>query len=256
MTEVKAFHLGLTRSDIKGATVALIPGDPERVPKIATYFENSCKIASHREFNSYYGEVKGRPILAVSTGIGGPSTSICVEELAKIGVKYFIRIGTTGAIQPHINVGDIIITNAAVRLDGASDHFAPPEYPAVSDFEVTRAIAEAARELGARHHVGVTVSSATFYPGQERYDTYSGKVIRRFKGSLEEWQSFGILNYEMEAGTLFTMASTMGLKSGCVSGVIVNRTKTERVNEADIKLTEESTIKIGIEAAIKLLEKA
>ena len=253
MAELKAFHLGIDKSDVGGATIALIPGDPERVPRIATLFSHARKLASHREFTSYYGEIKGRPVIACSTGIGGPSTSICVEELARLGVRCFIRIGTTGAIQQHVQVGDLIITHGAVRLDGSSDHFAPPEYPAVADFQVTRAIEESARAGGIPYHIGITASSATFYPGQERYDTFSGKVLRRFRGSLEEWQALGVLNYEMEAGTLFTMASAMGLKAGCVSGCIINRTHAERVDDKCIKDTEENTVKVGVAAAERLL---
>ena len=253
MADLKAFHLGLDKSDVGGATIALIPGDPERVPRIAALLDNSRKLAAHREFTSYYGEIKGRPVIACSTGIGGPSTSICVEELAQLGVRCFIRIGTTGAIQPHVKVGDLIITQGAVRLDGSSDHFAPPEFPAVADFNVTRAIEESAKAAGCRFHIGITASSSTFYPGQERYDTFSGKLLRRFKGSLEEWQQLGVLNYEMEAGTLFTMAATMGLKAGCVSGCIINRTNAERVNEKCIRDTEEATVRVGVAAVHRLL---
>ncbi|TBL36312.1 uridine phosphorylase, partial [Klebsiella oxytoca] len=138
-------------------------------------------------------------VIVCSTGIGGPSTSIAVEELAQLGIRTFLRIGTTGAIQEHINVGDILVTTAAVRLDGASLHFAPMEFPAVSDFECMNALYKAAKDNGSTVHVGVTASSDTFYPGQERYDTYTGRVVRRFKGSMKEWQEMGVMNYEMES---------------------------------------------------------
>lgn len=104
-------------------------------------------------------------MIVCSTGIGGPSTSIAVEELAQLGVRTFLRIGTTGAIQPHINVGDVLVTTASVRLDGASLHFAPMEFPAVADFACTTALVEAAKSIGATTHIGVTASSDTFYPG-------------------------------------------------------------------------------------------
>ncbi len=131
-----------------------------------------------------------------------------MEELAQLGIRTFLRIGTTGAIQPHINVGDVLVTTASVRLDGASLHFAPMEFPAVADFACTTALVEAAKSIGATTHVGVTASSDTFYPGQERYDTYSGRVVRRFKGSMEEWQAMGVMNYEMESATLLTMCAS------------------------------------------------
>ena len=181
-------------------------------------------------------------MIVCSTGIGGPSTSIAVEELAQLGIRTFLRIGTTGAIQPHINVGDVLVTTASVRLDGASLHFAPMEFPAVADFECTTALVEAAKSVGATTHVGVTASSDTFYPGQERYDTFSGRVVSRFKGSMEEWQSMGVMNYEMESATLLTMCAS---RSACRygGGVIVNRTQQEIPNAETMKQTESHAVK-------------
>ena len=180
--------------------------------------------------------------------------SIAVEELAQLGIRTFLRIGTTGAIQPHINVGDVLVTTASVRLDGASLHFAPLEFPAVADFECTTALVEAAKSIGATTHVGVTASSDTFYPGQERYDTYSGRVVRHFKGSMEEWQAMGVMNYEMESATLLTMCASQGLRAGMVAGVIVNRTQQEIPNAETMKQTESHAVKIVVEAARRLLK--
>ena len=165
----------------RGATVAIVPGDPNRVEKIARLMDNPVHLASLREFTSWRGELDGKAVIICSTGIGGPSTSIAVEELAQLGIRTFLRIGTTGAIQENINVGDVLVTTAAVRLDGASQHFAPLEYPAVANFTCTNALYDAAKEAGATVHVGVTASSDTFYPGQERYDTYTGRVMRHFR---------------------------------------------------------------------------
>ncbi|MDK7223421.1 uridine phosphorylase, partial [Proteus mirabilis] len=217
------FHLGLTKNDLQGATLAIVPGDPKRVEKIAKLMDNPVHLASLREYTSWRGEIDGKAVIVCSTGIGGPSTSIAVEELAQLGIRTFLRIGTTGAIQEHINVGDILVTTAAVRLDGASLHFAPMEFPAVSDFECMNALYKAAKDNGSTVHVGVTASSDTFYPGQERYDTYTGRVVRRFKGSMKEWQEMGVMNYEMESATLLTMCASQGLRAGMVAGVIVNR---------------------------------
>ena len=149
MSRSDVFHLGLTKNDLQGATLAIVPGDPERVEKIAALMEKPVKLASHREFTSWRAELDGKPVIVCSTGIGGPSTSIAVEELAQLGVRTFLRIGTTGAIQPHINVGDVLVTTASVRLDGASLHFAPMEFPAVADFACTTALVDAARNAGA-----------------------------------------------------------------------------------------------------------
>ncbi|MZI88701.1 uridine phosphorylase [Dickeya dianthicola] len=247
------FHLGLTKQDLQGATLAIVPGDPARVEKIARLMENPVFLASHREFTSWRAELAGKPVIVCSTGIGGPSTSIAVEELAQLGVRTFLRVGTTGAIQPHIAVGDVLVTTAAVRLDGASLHFAPLEFPAVADFTCTSALAEAAREAGATLHVGVTASSDTFYPGQERYDTYSGRVVRRFQGSMAEWQSMGVLNYEMESATLLTMCTSQGLRAGMVAGVIVNRTQQEIPDTATMQKAEHASVNVVLSAARKLL---
>lgn len=247
------FHLGLTKKMLNGATLAIVPGDPQRVKKIAELMEGATFLASHREYTSYLAYIDGKAVVICSTGIGGPSTSIAVEELAQLGVTTFLRVGTTGAIQPHVNVGDVIVTQASVRLDGASLHFAPMEFPAVADFTCTTAMVAACRDAGIEPHIGITASSDTFYPGQERYDTVSGRVTRRFKGSMQEWQELGVLNYEMESATLFTMCASQGWRAGCVAGVIVNRTMQEIPDEASMKKTEVSAISIVVAAARKLL---
>lgn len=248
------FHLGLTKNDLQGATLAIVPGDPKRVEKIAKLMDNPVHLASLREYTSWRGEIDGKAVIVCSTGIGGPSTSIAVEELAQLGIRTFLRIGTTGAIQEHINVGDILVTTAAVRLDGASLHFAPMEFPAVSDFECMNALYKAAKDNGSTVHVGVTASSDTFYPGQERYDTYTGRVVRRFKGSMKEWQEMGVMNYEMESATLLTMCASQGLRAGMVAGVIVNRTQQKIPDAELLKKTENNALGIVIEAARTLMK--
>lgn len=252
MSEV--FHLGLTKAMLKGAKVAIVPGDPARSERIAAKMDNPEFLASTREFTSWLGYINGQPIVVCSTGIGGPSVSICVEELAQLGIRSFLRIGTTGAIQPHINVGDVLVTTGAVRLDGASQHFAPLEYPAVANFEASNALYNACLNQGVTPYVGITASSDTFYPGQERYDTYTGKVYRHFQGSLKQWQELNVMNFEMESATLFTMCSALGLRAGMVSGVIVNRTQQEIPNEETIKGTENKAIDVVVEAAGKLAQ--
>lgn len=247
------FHLGVTKEDLDGATLAIIPGDPARVEKIANLMQEPKFLASHREYTLFLAKLDGQSVVVCSTGIGGPSTSIAVEELAQLGVNTFLRVGTTGAIQPHVNVGDMIVTTGSVRLDGASLHFAPMEFPAVSDFSVATAMKEAVEENGANVHMGVTASSDTFYPGQERYDTFSGRVVKRFQGSMKEWQDMGVLNFEMESATLLTMCASSGLRAGCVAGVIINRTQQEIPNHDTLKETETRSIKVVVEAARKML---
>jgi len=251
MTEL--YHLGLSEDMLQGATLAIVPDDPGRGARTAAVADRSEPLAQRREFTSSLGWLGDTPLVVCSTGIGGPSVSIAVEELAQLGVRTFLRVGTTGAIQPSIAPGDVIITNAAVRLDGASHHFVPPEYPAVSDFACTTALVEASRSVGIEPHVGVTASTDTFYPGQERYDTFSGRVVRRFRGSLDEWQSMGVLNYEMEAATLFTMCASQGLRAGCVGGVLVNRGLDETPDKGFSRQIEVTSATVVMEAARRLL---
>lgn len=252
MAHPEVFHLGLRKADLAGATVAIVPGDPGRSQRIAEQMDNPTPLASTREYNSWRGEVGGKPVIVCSTGIGGPSVSIAVEELAQLGIRTFLRIGTTGAIQPHINVGDILITTGAVRLDGASQHFAPLAYPAVADYDCLHTLVECAKGAKATYYVGITAASDTFYPGQERYDTYSGKVLRSLQGSMQEWRDLHVMNFEMESATLFTMCSTLGLRAGMAAGVIVNRTQQEIPNEENARKSEKLAIAIVVEAAGKL----
>ena len=248
------YHLCLDQQKILGARFAFLPGDPGRVPEIAHAFDPQSKeLAWRREFRTYLGEIQGENVLITSTGIGGPSTSIAAEELACLGVHTFIRIGTTGAIQEGIEPGDVIITTGSVRLDGASTHYAPIEYPAVANYEVVHALIEAAKESGLKFYLGITASSDTFYPGQERCDSYSGYVIKRFQGTMKEWQKLHVLNYEMESSTLLTVAGALGLRAGCVSGVIVNRAEQEEIKEENIKIAEENAINVAIKAMELLL---
>lgn len=252
----KVYHLDLEKKDIEGAQVALMPGDPGRSPLLAgaiaaAFGSRFDKIASKREFTTCITEVNGKKVLVTSTGIGGPSTSIAVDELAQLGVKTFVRVGTTGAIQDEILDGDCVITTGAVRLDGASTHYAPLEYPAVASFSVVSALVEGAKKAGVRFHLGVTASSDTFYPGEERTDAYMHYKLRRFRGSTEEWRALHVLNYEMEASTLLTMTSAFGLKGGCVTGV-VNRGSTGTITAETLQAGQASAIRLAV-AAIPFL---
>ena len=247
------FHLGLVKRQLEGATLAIVPGDPGRVERIAERLDPGASvIAAEREFTTALGRLDGTPVVVCSTGIGGPSTSIAVEEQAQLGIRTFLRVGTTGGIQPGIESGHLIVTQASVRLDGASQHFAPLEYPAASSFECTRTLVDAATALGLTHHVGITASSDTFYPGQERYDTVAGTVVERFRGSLEEWQRLHVLNYEMESATLLTMCAANGWRAGCVAGVLMNRADAELPSPESAALVEENSIAVVVEAARRM----
>jgi uridine phosphorylase len=235
------YHIKLTHEMIGSAKIAILPGDPGRVEKTAKAISpDAYFLASNREYTSWITNVGKERVLVCSTGIGGPSLSIAVEELASLGIEKFIRIGTTGAIQPHIAIPSLIITTGAVRLDGASKHYAPVEYPAVADLAITNALVSGAKAAKIPYYTGITASSDTFYPGQERYDTFSGYVIKDFQNSLKEWQKLNVLNFEMESSALFTIASAFGLQAGCISSVIVNRTSSEMPDDAVLKEAEKN----------------
>ena len=237
------YHLNLNSEQIEGAKLVILPGDPFRVPKLAESIGGEIKeISWKREYRSFLVKRDNNVFLITSTGIGGPSTSIAIEELAMLGVKDFVRVGTTGSIQEYAKVGDVVISKGSVRLDGASTHYAPIEYPAVADIDLTNMLISAAKKKGIKYHVGITVSSDTFYPGQERYDSYSGYVIKRFRDTMKEWQKLGCLNYEMESSTLLTMTSALGLKGASITGIIVNRAVSEEVTQEDLEIGEKNSI--------------
>lgn len=231
---VVQYHIGLSREMLSGAALALLPGDPGRVMGLAEALGEAVPLAFHREYKSARVRVGATTVLVMSTGMGGPSVAIGLEELARLGIRQFVRVGTTGAIQPGIALGDLIINEAAVRLDGTSTHYAPLPFPAVADHALTAALLQTAQALNVPHHLGIAASSDTFWPGQERYDSFSGYVPRRFQGSMAEWQALGVLNYEMETSTLFTVARSMRLQAAAVCGVVAQRVAGEAVASPDV----------------------
>jgi uridine phosphorylase len=249
------YHLALDSGMLEGATVALLPGDPGRVPHIARTppFVRPRELASKREYRTWIAYIGSTPALITSTGIGGPSASIAIDELAQLGIRTFLRVGTTGAIQPDVDVGTVVITTGAVRLDGASVQYAPIEFPAVADYAMVAALVDTAREAGVPYRTGVSCSTDTFYPGQERYDSFSGYVPRRFQGITEEWQRLHVLNYEMEAATLLTMTAALGLRGGCVAGVVVNRARSETVTPQALETGERNGVLVAARAAERLV---
>ncbi len=228
------YHVGLSREMLNGAEYALLPGDPGRVQPLAEAIGPAQYLNAHREYTSWLSEVAGKKVLVCSTGMGGPSVAIGMEELARLGIKNFIRVGTTGSIQEKVNLGDVIINNAAVRLDGTSLHYAPAVFPAVADLKLTNALCNAAEALKIPYHTGISVSSDTFWPGQERYDSFTGYVCNAMRGTLKEWQALGALNYEMETAALFVVAQAFGLKAAAVCGVIAKRTQSESIAPPEI----------------------
>ncbi len=239
--EKKQYHLQVKPGDV--SRYVLLPGDPGRVLKIAGYWDKSWKVAEHREYTTYSGYYRGVFISATSTGIGAPSTAIAIEELARIGSDTFIRVGTTGALHKWIGVGDIIISTGAVRLEGTSKQYVIPEYPAIASLDVTFALITAAELNNVKYHVGLTASSDSFYVGQER-PGYNDYLPPFQKGLVDFLKKVRVLNFEMEAATIFTLSNIYGLRAGSVCAAIANRE------------TEEFIVDAGVEDAVKIANDA
>jgi uridine phosphorylase len=213
------YHLQLVPGDV--APYVLLPGDPGRVPIVALLWDEARKVAENREYVTYTGVYQGAPISCTSTGIGAPSTSIAMEELARVGATTFIRIGTCGSFQDHVRSGDMAIFDSAVRDDGSSAQYAPPEFPAVAHHEVVRACIEAGEALGYRIHVGTTRSSSAFYvprPGSSFGNFWQSRWRERF----EDFKRLNVIAAEMEAAIIFVLARVWGLRAGGLSVVIDN----------------------------------
>lgn len=232
------------------AKYVLLPGDPKRVERIASFFDEAYKVAEYRGFVTYSGNVDEVAISACSSGIGCPSAAIAVEELMKIGAETFIRVGTTGALQPDIEIGDIVVATAAVRKDGTTMSYLPIEYPAVADFEVVKALLGASSKLNKKVHAGFVLTSDAFY-------AENNEAILRFSEA-------NVLSIEMECSVIFTLAKSRGFRSGAILAVDGNIKKGikkgefepgERTGELDDRVQKaiDDEIKIAIEA-VKLLE--
>ncbi|NLC78912.1 MAG: uridine phosphorylase [Ruminococcaceae bacterium] len=247
----KMYHIALCKEDLQGAKYAIICGDPDRVPKIAEYLENPRALVFNREYNSWLGELSGEKVVVMSHGIGGPSTAIMVEELIKLGVDTFVRVGTSGGIQMDVLPGDVVILNGAVRMEGTSKEYMPIEFPAVADFDVTAALKKAAESLGERYHLGIGQCKDSFY-GQ--HSPESMPVSNELTAKWEAWKRGGVLVSEMESATLFVVCSTRRVRAGAVMLCVWNQ---ERVNAGIIDESEHDTlpvIKTAVEAVRLLIE--
>lgn len=213
----RQMHLGLKKED--AARYVLLPGDPGRCARIAEYLSGRSHILRNREFESWAGELEGQRVLVVSTGIGGPSAAIAVEELVELGADTFIRIGTCGGISLKVRSGDIVIASGAVRQEGTTLHYMPIEFPAIADFDVLAALCDTARGLEYRHHIGVVQSKDSFY-GQHRPEAMP--VAAELLGKWEAWKKGHVLASEMETAAVFVTASVLGARAGSVLSVIWN----------------------------------
>lgn len=245
------YHIACPAGSVGG--YCILPGDPGRVESIAALLDNAEKVAQNREYLSYTGTLSGEKVTVCSTGIGGPSTAIAMEELHSLGAHTFIRIGTAGGINMKVRAGDLVVASAAIRQEGTALHYAPLEYPAAADFDVTRALDDAAKSLGVRRHVGVVQAKDSFY-GQ--HSPEKSPVSYELLEKWESWKRLGVLASEMESATLFVVANALGCRAGSVFNIIWNQERKAAgiIDEPDCHDTS-LAVRCAVEAVRLLVER-
>lgn len=246
MAEVM-YHINMKKGDV--GRYVLLPGDPGRCEAIARAFDTHQFVTSHREYTTYTGTVSGEKVSVTSTGIGCPSTAIAIEELRLLGADTFIRVGTSGALQPEIEVGSLAVINGAIRDEGTSIHYMPIEFPAVANIEVTNALINAANNLNQKTYVGITQSKDSFY-GQHEPERMP--VSSRLTDRWKAWKMGGTICSEMEAAVLFILGSIYGLRTGGIM-IIAGNQEAKNKNQ-DINWTLDGLISTSIEALRILIE--
>ena len=208
----KKYHVGLAAGDV--GQYVLVPGDPFRTPLIAKHLDGAREVAFSREYRTFTGKVDGVPVSAMSSGMGGPSVAIGVEELAELGVHTFLRVGTCGAAQPEIKMGDLVIAIGSVRSEGTPNGYVPPEYPAIASLDVVNALVDAASAAKVPYHVGVIRSVDALYS-----DLVPDRMPRphHLREELDMWSRAGILSNDMESSTLFIVTRLRKLRAGTIN---------------------------------------
>lgn len=247
--ENEEFHLKIRKGDI--GKYVILCGDPGRCSKIAEQFDSPEFVASNREYTIYNGLLDGEKVTVCSTGIGGPSTAIAVEELIHCGAHTFIRVGTSGGMDPDVLGGDLVIGTGAIRMEGTTKEYAPIEFPAVADFKVVQALAEAAKESGARYHVGVLQCKDNFY-GQHSPSTMP--VYPELRDKWDAWIRCGAKASEMESAALFIIGSVRRVRTGSVMAVFANQTRREMGLDDPMSFDNSASITVGVQALKKLIE--
>ena len=244
----KQYHTGVGPEDI--GQYVIMPGDPKRCAKIAEHFDDPVLVADVREYVTYTGTLDGVKVSVTSTGIGGPSAAIAIEELSKCGAHTFIRVGTCGGMQEEICGGDVVIASGAVRMEGTSKEYAPIEYPAVADIHVTNALMAAADELGITHHVGVVQCKDSFF-GQHEPEVMP--VSYELENKWQAWIRMGCLASEMESAALFIAGNFLRVRVGSCFLVVANQERAKKgLPNAQVHDTEQA-ISIAVEALRKLI---
>ena len=244
----KQFHIQCKEGDV--GRYVFLPGDPGRCEAIASYFDNPVHIGMNREYNIYTGTLLGEKVSVCSTGIGGPSASIAMEELHNVGVDTFIRVGTCGGIAMDVLPGDVVVATGAIRYEHTSLEYAPIEFPAVSDFDVAAALKAASQDLGYRTHVGVVQCKDSFY-GQHAPE--KSPVYFDLLQKWESWKRLGVKASEMESAALFVVAAALGVRCGSCFHVVWNQER-EKAGLA-MPMTEDTSgaIHVGIEAMKRII---
>ncbi len=244
----KQYHINCVAGDV--GRYVFLPGDPGRCESIAGYFDNPVHIGMNREYNIWTGELLGEKVSVCSTGIGGPSAAIAMEELVKIGADTFIRVGTCGGIDLEVQPGDIVVATGAIRFEHTSFEYAPMEFPAVSDLDVAVALREASRDLGYRTHAGVVQCKDSFY-GQ--HSPEKSPVYYELLQKWESWKRLGVKASEMESATLFVVAAALGVRCGSCFHTVWNQEREKA--GLFMPMTEDTTgaVKVGIEAMKRII---
>lgn len=246
--EGKQYHTQVGHGDV--GKYVILPGDPKRCALIAEYFDQPELVADSREYVTYTGRLDGVKVSVTSTGIGGPSTAIAVEELTASGADTFIRIGTCGGMDINVKSGDIVIANGAIRMEGTSREYAPIEFPAVPDFQVTNALAAAAKKLQKPCHVGVVQCKDSFF-GQHSPETkpVGYELINKWNA----WLKLGCKASEMESAALFVVASYLKVRAGSVFLVLANQERGKQGLDNPVVHDTDAAIRVAVEAVKNLI---
>ena len=245
------YHIGLKEGDV--GKYVLLPGDPKRCEKIARYFDEPQLVADRREFTTYTGYLNGEKVSVTSTGIGGASAAIALEELVKVGADTFIRVGTCGGIDLNVKGGDIVIASGAIRMEGTSREYAPIEFPAVADIDIVNALIKAAKNLGYNSHTGVVQCKDSFY-GQHSPEKMP--VSYELVDKWDAWKRLGCLASEMESAALFVVASFRKVKIGSVFLTVANQEREKEGLENPVVHDTDKAIRTAIEAIKILINKS
>ena len=244
----KQYHIQVGKEDV--GKYVILPGDPKRCKKIAQHFEQAKLIADSREFVTYTGYLDGVKVSVTSTGIGGPSAAIAMEELVMAGADTFVRIGTCGGMQLPVKSGDVVIASGAIRMEGTSREYAPIEFPAVANIEVVNALMNAAEKLGQKYHVGVVQSKDSFY-GQHSPELKP--VSYELTNKWEAWKRLGCLASEMESAALFVVASSLGVRAGACFLVMANQEREKEGLDNPVIHDTDLAVQIAVEGIRNLI---